>query len=288
VELDDIYSALNQVTTALGPTGANKNGALSELLATSADNLDGNGTALGQTITHLSQAVTTLATSRDDLFGTVANLQTFTQALQESDGQVRKVNTLLDTVAGALADERASLASAITNLRSALTQVAAFLEKNQDLFEKDVKGLAQVTGVLADKQAALREILQVAPVALSNLAHTYNPSSGTLDVRTNLASLFDPGQICQALFDGNALTGIKVVDGIFTLVAGATRLDGICQAVLRALPPTPTIPGLPLGLPPLPVIPGLPLLTGAGTGASGTGGAGTLPRIGLPTVPGLG
>lgn len=296
VELDDIYNALNQVTTALGPAGANKNGALSDLLATGAANLDGNGAGLGQTIQNLSEAVTTLAISRDDLFGTVAHLQTFTKALQDSDAQVVKVNQLLDTVAGDLADERGSLASAITNLHTALTQVAAFLQKNQQLFQQDVKGLAQVTGVLSDKQAALREILATAPVALSNLAHTYNPSSGTLDTRANLASLFDPGQICQALLDGTALDGIALVGGIYQVIKGATRLDGICAAVLNALPPTPAIPGLPGGLPPLPVIPGLPLpvlggtSSGTSTGTSGSGGsgAGTLPRIQLPTIPGLG
>ena len=299
VELDDIYSALNQVSTALGPAGANKDGALTDLLATTAANLDGNGAALGQTLTNLSQAVTTLSTSRDDLFGTVSNLQTFTKALQDSDAQVRNVNQLLDTVAGDLADERASLASAITNLRQALTQVAAFLQKNQDLFQQNVSGLADVTGVLANKQAALNEILAVAPVALSNLAHTYNPSSGTLDVRANLASLFDPGQICQALLDGGALTGLtRLADGVLQIVTGATRLDGICKAVLEALPPTPTIPGLPNGLPTLPIIPGLPIIGGAassgtsgsGTSGSGTSGSGTntLPRIGLPLVPGLG
>ena len=285
VELDDIYNALNQVTSALGPTGANKNGALSDLIATAAKNLDGNGTALGQTLTNLSQAVTTLATSRNDLFGTVANLQTFTKALQDSDAQVRNVNQLLATVAGDLADERASLASAITNLKQALTSVAAFLQKNQAQFSTDVKGLVTVTNVLSDKQAALKEILAVAPVALSNLAHTYNPSSGTLDTRANIASLFDPGQICQALLDGNALSGIELIGGIYKVIVGATRLDGICAAVLNALPPTPSIPGLPGGLPPLPVIPGLPLLSNA---ESGSPAGGTLPRIGLPTIPGLG
>lgn len=284
VELDDIYSALNRLNVALGPDGANKDGALSNLLATSAANLDGNGTALGQTLTNLSQAVSTLANSRDDLFGTVSNLQRFTEALQQSDAQVRQVNSLLATVAGDLADERASLASALSNLQTALTTVATFLQNNQQVFEKDISGLADVTTVLSDKQAALREILAVAPVALSNLAHTYNPSSGTLDTRTNVASLFDPGQICQALLDGNALTHVQLIDGLFKVIAGATRLDGICAAVLNAIPPTPTIPGLPTGGLNLPPIPGLPLNTSNGTGGSG----GTLPRIGLPSIPGLG
>ena len=56
---------------------------------------------------------------------------------------------------------------------------------------------------MLDKQkAALNEILAVAPVAVSNLAHTYNPSSGTLDTRDNLGgtqNLLDPAVICSAL-----------------------------------------------------------------------------------------
>lgn len=294
VELDDIYNALNKLNVALGPDGANKNGALSGLIDTTAANLDGNGAALGQTLANLSSAVTTLANSRTDLFGTVRNLQTFTLALQQSDAQVRQVNQLLATVAGDLADERASLAAAIKNLQQALGSVADFVQRNQAKFQQNVSGLARVTGVLSDKQAALQEILSVAPVALSNLAHTYNPAAGTLDVRANISSLFDPGQICQALLDGNALTGIQVIGGIFKVITGATRLDGLCAAVLNALPPTPTIPGLP-GLPALPSIPGLPLLSGSGgsgsgssSGSSGSSNGGTLPRIQLPSIPGLG
>ncbi len=47
VELDKIFSALDKLNVALGPDGANKDGALSDLLDVSAKNLDGNGEALG-------------------------------------------------------------------------------------------------------------------------------------------------------------------------------------------------------------------------------------------------
>ena len=43
VELDQIYSNLDQLNQDLGPNGANKNGALSDLLQVGAENLKGNG-----------------------------------------------------------------------------------------------------------------------------------------------------------------------------------------------------------------------------------------------------
>ena len=43
VELDRIFSSLNDLDVALGPEGANRTGALSRLLAVGADNLDGEG-----------------------------------------------------------------------------------------------------------------------------------------------------------------------------------------------------------------------------------------------------
>ena len=81
VELDQVYGALDELSSALGPTGANKNGALSDLVDVGAANLQGNGEALNRTLTGFSKAVQTLADNRDDLFCSLDNLQTFTTAL---------------------------------------------------------------------------------------------------------------------------------------------------------------------------------------------------------------
>src|SRR5207249_249268 len=91
VELDQITGNLDRLSTALGPNGANKNGALSDLLDTAAKNLDGNGTRIHQTIGDLSQATATLAGGREDLFSTVTNLQQFTSTLAANDPQVRRL-----------------------------------------------------------------------------------------------------------------------------------------------------------------------------------------------------
>ncbi|SHG05876.1 phospholipid/cholesterol/gamma-HCH transport system substrate-binding protein [Jatrophihabitans endophyticus] len=195
-ELDDIYKALNTLSVALGPNKTNKQGALSTLLQVGAANLKGNGAALGQSIANLSQAAKTLATGRKDLFGTVTNLRKFTGALKASDGQVRKFNLQLKQVAGDLAAERGDLGAALKQLGLALDEVNSFVKKNASKFHKDVTGLREITGVLVKQKGALTETLALAPVALANIVHAYQPNLGVLATRGNLASLTDPGQLC--------------------------------------------------------------------------------------------
>ncbi|MGZ4632146.1 MAG: MCE family protein [Actinomycetes bacterium] len=188
VELDDIYKSLDGLNSALGPNGANKNGALSDLLKVSAKNLDGNGDALHGTLNGLSRAVQTLADSRGDLFSTISNLQQFTTVINQNDSTVRAFNTDLASVAAQLDGERGDLALAIKQLSVALAQVAAFVKANKDDLTYNVTNLASVTKVLVDQKRALKEFIDVAPTALSNLQLAYNAKSGTLDTRDNSTS----------------------------------------------------------------------------------------------------
>lgn len=200
VELDRIFDSLHTTAEALGPKGANKDGSLSRLLGVSADNLDGQGENLHQTVEDLSQAVTTLSDGRTDLFGTVRNLQVFTAALAADDQSVRSFNTSLAKVAGQLAGERKDLAAALLNLGTALGDVSDFVKKNKKSLTSNVTGLSKVTKVLVTQRAALDELLKVAPTGLSNLNNAYNPSAGTLDTRNNPDQPQDPASLlCSVL-----------------------------------------------------------------------------------------
>src|SRR3954467_7022927 len=127
VELDQVYGALDELSAALGPTGANANGALSDLVDVGAANLDGNGEALNRTLTGFSQAVRTLADNRDNLFTSLDNLQTFTTALATIDSQVGQFNDNMAAVSDLLATERQDLAQAVKLLSQALGDVAGFI-----------------------------------------------------------------------------------------------------------------------------------------------------------------
>ncbi len=200
VELDQIYAALDSLNQALGPNGVNKNGALSDLIATGAKNLKGNGALLNGTLRDLSLAVGTLADHRSDLFGTITGLAQFSSTLAASDGTVRTFNADLADVAGQLAAERTDLATAVRSLAVALGEVSTFVKQNKADLTANVKDLASVTNVLVKQQKSLAEFLDNAPTALSNLQLAYNPRSGTLDTRDNNGSTLTPqGALCSLL-----------------------------------------------------------------------------------------
>jgi phospholipid/cholesterol/gamma-HCH transport system substrate-binding protein len=202
MEIDDIYRALDEFNRALGPGGANADGALTDLVKTGRANLEGNGDALHDALGELSRALDTLADGRQDLFGTVGNLQAFTTALARSDQQVRSFNQQLADVAQQLAAERDELATALHTLGTALADVTTFVRQNRTLLKSNVDALVDVTGVLVRQQQAVRDILDVAPLALSNLNLAYNPRSGTLDTRDNAMGPYDPASfVCSLMVD---------------------------------------------------------------------------------------
>ncbi len=199
VELDRVFDSLHTTSEALGPRGANKDGSLSRLFGVSADNLDGQGAQLHQTVEDLSKAVTTLSKGRKDTFGTVRNLQVFTRALAANDESVRAFNDSLSTVADQLAGERKDLAKAVRQLSLAMKDVAGFVRGNKKALTENVKGLSDVTSVLVKQRAALEELMEVMPAGLSNLDNAYNPASGTLDTRNNPDQPQDPAALLCSL-----------------------------------------------------------------------------------------
>ncbi|MER7666383.1 MCE family protein [Streptomyces sp. NPDC096193] len=212
VELDRVFDSLHTTAEALGPKGANKDGSLSRLLGVSAANLDGQGEQMHRTVEDLSLAVTTLSDGRDDLFGTVRNLQVFTAALAADDKSVRSFNDSLAAVADQLAGERKDLAAALKHLGVALGDISQFVKNNKTALTEDVKGLSKVTKVLVTQRAALAELLEVAPTGLSNLQNAYNPSSGTLDTRNNPDHPQDPAALLCSLLKTTGDAGGKNPD----------------------------------------------------------------------------
>jgi phospholipid/cholesterol/gamma-HCH transport system substrate-binding protein len=231
LEVDDLYASLNRVSTTLGPNGVNKNGALSDLLRTLADNAEGNGKALNDTITSLGQLGETLSGSDEDLFATVDNLQKFTTALANSDDAVNQFNEQAADVSRFLADERGDLAAAVRQLGIALGAVQQFIDDNRSRLKSNVDKLASVTDTLVDQRAALSEVLDVAPVALSNIINSYNGSSGTLDARADLNDLAQPPivMICNMIRQGTPNDLPQVL---------ADTCDQLAPLVQKAIPLT--------------------------------------------------
>lgn len=221
VELDRVSQSLDDLMVALGPDGANSDGSLSRLLTTSARNLDGNGERMGQTIEDLSTALSTLSGSKDDLFGTIRNVQSFTSMLATNNEQVRRLNADMATVAVQLGEERENLQLALKSLGVAVDEVSTFVADNRALIKTDVSQLVAVTDSLVKNRQALAETLENAPVALSNLQNAYHPQTGTLDTRNNAKGLDDPLLLMCSILTGPTKTGdSKLCDTLKRAVVG--------------------------------------------------------------------
>jgi phospholipid/cholesterol/gamma-HCH transport system substrate-binding protein len=242
VELDRIFSSLNDLNVALGPQGANADGALTRLLATGADNLDGQGAKIHDTLRDFSTAIGTLADGKDDLFGTIQSLQVFTTALAKSDRQVRAFNQDLAQVADQLAGERGELDAALKHLAVALGEVSTFVRDNREDLTASIKDLADVTSVLRKQKAALAEALEKGPLALSNLNLAYNPKSGTLDTRNNAQHPSAAAILCSVLTEiGQGDRCDEVGDLLDELEKG---LPGAAAAAAGAVSYDPTLAGI--------------------------------------------
>ena len=253
VGIDRLYESLNKVAKSLGPKGANKNGALSDVLDSAANTLDGNGKNLNKSVRRLAELSETLEKSKGDMFATVQNLQKFTQMLARSDRQLDEFYGRLADVTSFLAADSEPIGGALSSLASALADVRRFVQNNSDILATNVDKLTSLTGVLVKHRSELAEVLDTMPVAVTNFLHTYDAQSGSTTARWNANQFTFPPGIMLCRF-GSALTPEqlpdvvgKTCDALGPLLETLPDLPSISQALhtlqTGKLPPLP-LPGV--------------------------------------------
>lgn len=198
LELDQIFGSLNNLDVALGPKGANAPGksgvgALTRLLQTTAANFGGQGAEVHHTIMSLGRLTKTLSDNKGALFGTAHQVERFVHALSVNDKTVRRFSDSLANGSALLAGERHDLASALHNLATTMVKVRGFVHDNRRLLSSNIHGLRRISDTIVARRKELNETLRVAPVAINNLALTYDPNAGTLDARADLGTSLEKG-----------------------------------------------------------------------------------------------
>lgn len=223
VELDAIYQSLDDLAVALGPKGANKDGALNSLISDSAKQLDGQGAQLNQTIRNFGKLSTTLSNNKDELFGSLREVEQFVTLLRTNDDTVRAFNDSTARVSTVLEGERKDLAATLKALSLALVDVNSLVKENRGALRDNIDNIGSLAALLAKHKKDLEDITIGAPTALTNISLAYNGTSGTLDTKANIpelafGSLTNPaGLICNLL-------GETVVEG------------GLCASLAGLLP----------------------------------------------------
>jgi len=252
LEVDQLAASLARVSETLGPNGANKDGALSGVLDTAANTLQGNGASLNSTVGRLADLAKTLDGSKDDLFSTVQNLNSFTGALAQSDQQLNEFYGRVADVSQFLAADSSDVGAALQSLGGALGDVQTFVNDNKGALESNVDKLASLSKVLVDQRAALAEVLDIAPTGATNFINSYDAASGTIAVRDNLNELTNPPilTVCRLI---SSFTPKQLPDALGNIckqlapvLDGALKLPTIPQ-VLNSLQ-NGTLPPLPLPL----------------------------------------
>ncbi len=208
LELDEIYSSIDKLTVALGPEGANREGALTDLLEQTAKNFGGQGEDFRRTIEDFGKLSETLDNNKEELFDSASQLENFIKTLADNDQTVRSFNKSLGEVSSLLADERQELTTALSNLGTALDEVARFVKGNRAVLGRNIRDVNRVAKILVRQRENLDEILDAGPLALTNLYHTYNPKDGTLDTNANIGNLVheltsDPEAVLCTLVSAN-------------------------------------------------------------------------------------
>jgi phospholipid/cholesterol/gamma-HCH transport system substrate-binding protein len=219
IELDRIYRSLSDLSTALGPNGANKNGALDSVLSAGANALRGKGKLANQTLLNLSAAVQTFGNNSGPLFDSIRQLAELTQTLAANDDVVNKFMASLAGVSSELAGERGDLQSALAALARAVGVVRTFVHDNKGMVESDVKELSTVLGTVAKEQKALGIALQLGPLGLNNLALAFDPKTGSIGSRVQV------GPSAQSL--GNILCDVITNAGVGSPAAVCALLKQI-------------------------------------------------------------
>lgn len=232
VELDQTFETTNDLMKALGPEGANRDGAVSDLLGVLAEVLDGQGKDLRRTVADAADLTDTVAAGSDEITGSVQNLAGLTRELATYDESVAEFNQQLAGVADVLADDRDDISALLTSLASSLGEVDSFVRDNRASLVTNVESLVTVTRALQAERTALAQVVDIAPLAFTNLVNTYDPATQSVRTRANFAELLRDldGVICNALKSqaGESVDGAcrllgQIVSGLPT--AGGLDLD---------------------------------------------------------------
>lgn len=252
VELDRIYASLSELTTALGPNGANKNGALSDVLREGADALEGNGKIGNQAIADMSEAAQVLGGNSEQLFSTLSQLSEVTRTLARNDDTTEKFLTDLSDVSTQLAGESDELDQALVAIAQAVKVTRSFVENNRDALVGDVKQLNKTLNILAKEKETLGTVVDLAPLGLGNLAEAFDPASGSVGFRLQIGPIgSDLSNILCMVVENDQIPGAKEICALFKALLPSGVTSGVGGALTDAAAPTDrdTATGLPIETP---------------------------------------
>lgn len=241
--VDQIISNLDQLIQALGPNGANSQGAVSRFIHDVASTVGNNGPSFHTTVTALGQVLSTLSSESPELATVLDNLGNFTQVAAANTSEFQSFANDLAGVSGVVAADSADIGTVLSNLQQVLARVTSFVHDNQSSLGATLSNLQTFTAAVASQQQQLGQAFDEGGLALQNLNNSIvTEPNGTTELRTRLdPSLDTPGFVSQIC--GTELPRIVILGGS---QKQAPELDLACAAssgLAQITPPPNTAQG---------------------------------------------
>jgi phospholipid/cholesterol/gamma-HCH transport system substrate-binding protein len=243
MEWDDFREQLEKLSDSLQPTQPGGVSPLGAFINTTADNLRGQGANIRDTVIQLSQAFSALGDHSDDIFSTIKNLAILVSALHSSSDLMAQLNRNLASVTALLADDPNEIGRAVSDIRTAATEVKDFVAENREALGTTSEKLASVSQALVDSLDDVKQTLHVAPNAFQNFINIYEPAHASVTGLLALNNFANPiSFLCGAIQAASRL--------------GAEQSSKLCVQYLA-----PIVKNRQLNFPPI----GLNVLNGANT-----------------------
>lgn len=247
VELDDMVASTTRLTDALGPRGANSDGAVSRLLRTASTTLTGLGDDLNSALRDVSRAGDTVAEAAPGLRRTVEDGAGLTGELAEYDAAVRTFDVRLSRVARNLARDRGDLSRLLASLARSLGEVARFVRDNRSALRGNVDDLRSVTSSLRAQRKALVQVVDLVPLGFTNLIETYDAGTKSVRTRANFGEILQAADrvLCFELEKQLGGADEPLCDALSGLFEQAPGGGSPWEPGSPSLPGLPEVPGLP-------------------------------------------
>jgi phospholipid/cholesterol/gamma-HCH transport system substrate-binding protein len=242
--VDQIISTLDQLVRALGPTGANAKGAVSQFVHDVASTVGGNGPNFKTTVTALSQALGAISADSPAISSLLDNVGSFTGVAAANTQDFQAFANDAAGVTSVVAADSTDIGTILTSLNSVVTQLTQFVQSNQATLGSTLTNLAQFTSAIAAQQQQLAQAFDYAGLGLANAdnAIAVSPTgAGALRIR------YDPSTDTPAFVSeicGNEET--RILDlGLQQAKSSELNLACAASAALGQVTPPPDAPAGP-------------------------------------------
>jgi phospholipid/cholesterol/gamma-HCH transport system substrate-binding protein len=201
VEFDRIVRALDNLSNSFN-SDQKTVGAIRDALGVAASNLKGNGTKIHQSIDGLAAAIGTLADNREDISGLIHSLDGLAGAFARNDATVRAFSKNVTAATAVLAGNGDQLNKTLNALSTAVTEVGAFVKKNQGAAKSTLEDLTVVLQVINAHRQQLTEALDVLPLTFQNLTLAVNLKDQRMVAHASAAANILNPVVAQQFCDG--------------------------------------------------------------------------------------